>query len=74
MHSTLHWSRRPPPDEHIDSDLDLPVDLRAGTGLFALGVSRRDLEHLLESAVDIVPGEGLKPYVRAVVESHLVVL
>ncbi|WP_432510603.1 helix-turn-helix domain-containing protein [Kineococcus sp. SYSU DK001] len=60
--------------ERADSDVDLLVDLPAGTGLFTLGRLRRDLEDLLEAPVDLVPEDGLKPEVRANVEADLVPL
>ena len=61
-------------DEHPDSDVDLLVTLSPGTGLFALGRLRRDLEAILAAPVDVVPEEGLKPSVRESVERELVSL
>ncbi|WP_432519688.1 helix-turn-helix domain-containing protein [Kineococcus sp. SYSU DK006] len=66
--STARGSERP------DSDVDLLVDLPPGTGLFALGRLRRELEDLLHAPVDLVPEDGLKPEVRANVEADLVPL
>ena len=66
--STARGTERP------GSDVDLLVDLPAGTGLFALGRLRRDLEDLLDAPVDLVPEDGLKPEVRANVEADLVSL
>lgn len=60
--------------ERIDSDIDFLIDLPADTGLFALGGLRRDLEDLLEAPVDVVPADGLKPEVRARIDSELVPL
>jgi predicted nucleotidyltransferase/DNA-binding XRE family transcriptional regulator len=60
--------------EGADSDIDLLVDLPAGTGLFALGALRRDLEALLRARVDVVPADGLKPEVRAGIDTELVTL
>lgn len=60
--------------ERTDSDIDLLVDLPAGTGLFTLGRLRRDLEALLRASVEVVPADGLKPEVRAQVEADLVAL
>ncbi len=60
--------------DRLDSDVDLLVDLPAGTGLFALGRLRRELEDLLGVPVDLVPEDGLKPEVRANVEADLVTL
>ncbi|WP_432483092.1 nucleotidyltransferase domain-containing protein [Kineococcus esterisolvens] len=60
--------------ERADSDVDLLVDLPAGAGLFALGRLRRELEDLLGAPVDLVPEDGLKPEVRAIVEADLVAL
>lgn len=66
--STARGTERP------DSDIDLLVDLPAGTGLFALGRLRRDLEVLLGASVDLVPEDGLEPEVRANLEADLVTL
>ena len=55
-----------------DSDIDLVVELPSGVGLFALGRLRHDLEELLGCPVDLVPGAGLKPGLRAQVEADLV--
>jgi predicted nucleotidyltransferase len=60
--------------ESADSDVDLLLDLPAGVGLFTLGRLRHDLEELLHARVDLVPADGLKPEVRANVESGLVPL
>ncbi|MCU1667936.1 MAG: transcriptional regulator, family [Blastococcus sp.] len=60
--------------ESADSDVDLLLDLPAGVGLFTLGRLRQDLEDLLHARVDLVPADGLKPEVRANVESGLVPL
>jgi uncharacterized protein len=60
--------------ERAGSDVDLLLDLPPGVGLFTLGRLRRDLEELLQARVDLVPADGLKPEVRADVESHLVTL
>ena len=57
-----------------DSDVDLLVELPDGTGLFALGRLRRELEELLGARVDLVPASGLKADVRPLVEADLVVL
>ena len=40
-------------DDRADSDIDLLVDLPAGTGLFTLGRLRHDLEQLLRARVDV---------------------
>lgn len=61
-------------DERPESDIDLLLDLREGTGLFTLGRLRRDLEDLLAARVDVLPADGLKPDVRIAVEPDLVVL
>lgn len=60
--------------ERGDSDVDLLVDLPAGTGLFALGRLRHELEDLLRARVDVVPADGLKPEVSAHVADDLVAL
>lgn len=50
--------------ETAHSDIDLLVDLKPDTGLFALVALRGDLEHLLEAGVDLVPADSLKDGVR----------
>jgi uncharacterized protein len=60
--------------ERTDSDIDLLVDLTPGTGLFALGRLRRDLEDLLRARVDVVPAEGLKPENEARIRPDIVAL
>ncbi|WP_211355033.1 helix-turn-helix domain-containing protein [Blastococcus colisei] len=60
--------------ERTDSDIDLLIDLPAGTGLFALGSLRHDLEELLATRVDVVPADRLKPEVRARIDADLVSL
>jgi predicted nucleotidyltransferase/DNA-binding XRE family transcriptional regulator len=60
--------------ETVDSDIDLLIDLPAGTGLFTLGRLRQDLDHLLGTRVDVVPADGLKPEVRAHIDPELVTL
>jgi hypothetical protein len=60
--------------ERPDSDIDLLVELPTGTGLFALGGLRRELEDLLQARVDVVPADGLKPEVRARIDRELVSL
>jgi predicted nucleotidyltransferase len=60
--------------ERADSDIDILLDLPAGTGLFTLGRLRRDLEELLHARVDIIPDDGLKLGARANVEPDLVAL
>lgn len=61
-------------DDRPDSDVDLLVDLAPDTGLFALGRLQADLERVLGAPVDVVPADGLKPGVRAEVESEAVAL
>jgi hypothetical protein len=61
-------------DERLDSDIDVLVDLPAGSGLFALARLTGDLERLLDARVDVVPRAGLKPDVRARVERDALAL
>jgi hypothetical protein len=61
-------------DEGPDSDVDLLVELPADAGLCALGRLRRELEELLGTRVDLVPGSGLKADVRLLVQTDLVEL
>ncbi len=50
--------------ETANSDIDLLVDLKSNTGLFALVALRGNLESLLEAGVDLVPADSLKDGVR----------
>lgn len=61
-------------EDRADSDVDLVGDVAAGTGLFALGALRHDLEQLLGVPVDLAPADGLKPRVRAELERDAVPL
>lgn len=61
-------------DDRDDSDIDLLVDLPEHMGVFAIGRLRTELEELLDAPVDIVPERGLKPDVRASIESDLLLL
>jgi predicted nucleotidyltransferase/DNA-binding XRE family transcriptional regulator len=51
-------------DEHDGSDIDLLVDLPAGTSLLAVSALRRELEAVLGVPVDVVPLDGIKPHLR----------
>lgn len=46
------------------SDVDLLVDLPAGTGLLGLARLQADLEAVLGGPVDVVPADGLRPRIR----------
>lgn len=48
-------------DARPDSDLDLLVDLAAGTSLFDLGRMQVELTELVGFHVDVVPRDGLHP-------------
>lgn len=61
-------------DDRPDSDVDLLVDLPAGSGLFALGRLRSDLEAVVGVSVDVVPTDGLKPAVEAAINRDLLPL
>ena len=61
-------------DETDVSDVDVLVDLAPGTGLFALGRLRSDLEDLLGARVDVVPADGLRPDVRERIAADLLPL
>jgi uncharacterized protein len=50
--------------ETARSDIDLLIDLKPHTGLFALVALRGELEQLLEAGVDLVPADGLKDGMR----------
>lgn len=47
--------------EHATSDIDLLVDLEPDVGLVGLGALTRSLSELLETDVDVVPSNALKP-------------
>lgn len=47
------------------SDVDLLVDVRAGTGLFALGAMQYELQHLLQTRVDVLTPQDLPAAFRA---------
>lgn len=57
-----------------DSDIDLLVDLKPGTGLFTLMALRGQLERLLEANVDLVPADSLKDDVQQNVHNDTVSL
>lgn len=61
-------------EDQPDSDVDLLVDVAPGVGLFQLAWLQRELEDVLQSQVDLVPADGLKPGVRADIGSHQVAL
>lgn len=61
-------------EDRADSDVDLIVDVAPGVGLFGLARLQRALEDLLQARVDLIPNDGLKPSVRAGIDSQLVVL
>jgi hypothetical protein len=44
-----------------ESDVDLLVDVEPTVGFFALGQMRTEAERILETSVDIVPANSLKP-------------
>jgi hypothetical protein len=58
-------------DEHAASDIDLLVDLDAGTGLVGISALQRELSDLLEAPVDIVPADSLKPELRHVIDEAI---
>jgi uncharacterized protein len=57
-----------------DSDVDLLVDLPAGTGLFALQALEGQLRRILKVDVDLAPATSLKPRVRAEAEAEAISL
>ncbi len=61
-------------DDNADSDLDLLVDLDADVSLVRLAGLARELSELLGVRVDVVPGDSLKPGVRASVLAHATLL
>ncbi len=61
-------------DDHEGSDLDLLVDLAAGTTLFDMVGIQMELEEILGVEVDLVPDAGLKERMRPRVERDLIPL
>lgn len=61
-------------DDRSSSDIDLLVDLPAGTSLLAIGRLTEDLEKLLDAKVDVIPRDAVKPAVRTRIERDLVTL
>lgn len=61
-------------EDQPDSDVDLLADLPPGMGLFGLGRVQADLEAILDTQVDLVPAQDLKPDVRSRAERDLVTL
>jgi predicted nucleotidyltransferase/DNA-binding XRE family transcriptional regulator len=61
-------------DDRPDGDLDLLVDLPAGTSLIGLGRARDELEAIVGCRVDLVPATDLKAGVREHVEGEMVAL
>jgi predicted nucleotidyltransferase len=57
-----------------DSDVDLLVDLAAGTGLFSLARLENDLAELLQTRVDVVPARSLREHLAEQVLSEAVPL
>lgn len=61
-------------EDHEGSDLDLLVDIPAGTSLFDLLRIQDELETILGVEVDLIPAKGLKDHVRRHVEPDLISL
>ena len=57
-----------------DSDVDLVVDIPHGMSLIGLGRLESDLRELLNTDVDLVPSDGLKPDVAAAVLAEAISL
>ena len=56
------------------SDVDLLVDLPAGTSLFQYAELKQDIEGLLQHNVDLIRRRNLKPTLRERVEAEAVLL
>lgn len=61
-------------EDRPDSDVDLLVDLPAGTGLFALQALEGRLRRILNVDVDLAPPASLKARVRAEAEREAIAL
>jgi predicted nucleotidyltransferase/DNA-binding XRE family transcriptional regulator len=55
-------------EDSRDSDIDLVVDVMAGTGMFKLIGFQRAVSSLLNDSIDVVPYRGLKESVRQTVD------
>ncbi|MBS1794755.1 MAG: nucleotidyltransferase domain-containing protein [Acidobacteria bacterium] len=56
----------------IESDFDFLVEFQPGAriGLIALGKIQEELENIVQTQVDLVPKDGLKPLIRQPVLSE----
>lgn len=61
-------------DDHEGSDVDILVDLPAGTSIIDIIGIQRELEDLLGARVDLVPRSGLKDRVRSRAARDLIAL
>jgi predicted nucleotidyltransferase/DNA-binding XRE family transcriptional regulator len=61
-------------EETADSDVDLLVDLAAGTGLLGLAALERDLAEILDAKVDVVPAGDLESGIAGEVLAEAVAL
>ncbi|MGH3342469.1 MAG: helix-turn-helix domain-containing protein [Carbonactinosporaceae bacterium] len=61
-------------EDSVDSDLDLLVDVAPGVGLLGLARLQRDLEDIVQTHVDLVPADALKPWIHAEVMTDLIAL
>ena len=62
-------------DQAIESsDIDLLVDLPAGTGLFQHDELKLEIEGLLQHNVDLIHRRNIKPTLRERVEAEAVLL
>ena len=61
-------------EDRPDSDVGLLADFPPGLSLFGLGRREADLEAIVGTRGDLVPGTDLKPGVRERVEADLIAL
>ena len=57
-----------------ESDIDLLVDLDPGVGLVSLAALQRELTNLLNSHVDVVPADSMRPHVKAQADAESIPL
>lgn len=61
-------------DDTPASDIDLVVDVKPDTGMFAILEMQREAESILGRRVDLVPNAGLKPAVAEAIDRESVLL
>ena len=60
-------------EEHVDSDVDVIIDITGTPSLFNLSDVKFELTQVLGREVDLVDREAMRPRARAYIERDLVV-